>query len=156
VDFFFHFLPSKIRISSIDVVSSLSSPQCRFSSGRHRHAAAPCHASSPLSQDVLVASASSFGNTLFRRLPSRAEIKALNPYHHRRLPSPNRLTPTCSTAIKSHLILGHSPHHSTTSLFYLLPSQSTTSSELRTYSSFPFTAVSRPSCLCTTTPTVTN
>jgi hypothetical protein len=53
-----------------------------------------CHTSFPLSQDELAASASSSGNTLSHRLPSRAETKALNLHHHLRSPSPDRSTPT--------------------------------------------------------------
>jgi hypothetical protein len=61
-----------------------------------------------------------------------------------------------TTIIKDHLNLGHSPHHPTTSPFCLLPSQSTTPSELQPPLSFPFTAVSRPLSLRTMTPTVMN
>jgi hypothetical protein len=46
-----------------------------------------------------------------------------------------------STAIKGHLKLGHSPHHLTMSSFCLLPSQSTTSSELHLPPSLSFTVV---------------
>jgi hypothetical protein len=43
------------------------------------------------------------------------------------------------TTIKNHLNLDHSSHHSTVSPLCILPSQSTTSSELHPPSSFPFT-----------------
>jgi hypothetical protein len=46
VDFFI-FWPSKIYVSPTGVVSSLSLPRCRLSSGRRCHAAAPSHASFP-------------------------------------------------------------------------------------------------------------
>jgi hypothetical protein len=35
-----------------------------------------------------------FSQRLSHRLPSQAETEALNPHRHRRLPSPDRLTPT--------------------------------------------------------------
>jgi hypothetical protein len=88
------FRSSKIHVSPTCIVSSLSPPWCRLSSDQSRHATAPCHTSYPLSQDELIVSASSSGNALSRHLPSRAKTKALNPHHHRRLPSPNRLTST--------------------------------------------------------------
>jgi hypothetical protein len=63
-------------------VSSLSSPRCRLSSDRHRHAATSCHTSFPLSQDELTASVSSFTNALSHYLPSRAKTEVLNSHHH--------------------------------------------------------------------------
>jgi hypothetical protein len=57
-------------------------------SGRRRHATAPCHTSFPWSQDELANSAPSSNNALSRHLPSRAEIEVLNPHPHRRPPSP--------------------------------------------------------------------
>jgi hypothetical protein len=39
---FFHFWTSKIRVSPTDSISSLSSPRCRLSSGRHHHAVVLC------------------------------------------------------------------------------------------------------------------
>jgi hypothetical protein len=84
---FLHFSPSMIRVSPTSVVSYLFPLQCRLSSGRRHHAVTPCHTSFSWSQDELVASASSSGNALSSRLPSRAEIKALNLHHHRRPPS---------------------------------------------------------------------
>jgi hypothetical protein len=47
-----------------------------------------------LSHGELVASASSFGNALSRRLSSRAKIEALNTHHHCRSSSPYRPIPT--------------------------------------------------------------
>jgi hypothetical protein len=60
------------------------------------------------------------------------------------------------TAIKNYLNLDHSSHHSIISLFYLLPSQSTTSSKLHPSLSFHFTDVLCTSSLQTTTRTVIN
>jgi hypothetical protein len=65
-----------------------------LSSVWHYHATAPCHASFPWSQDELAASALSFGNTSSRRLPFRAETKALNAHHNRQAPFADSLTPT--------------------------------------------------------------
>jgi hypothetical protein len=91
---FLHFRSSKIRLRSTGVVSTLSPLWCRFFYDQRCHVAAPCHASFSLSQDKFVAFASFSGNTLSRRLPSRAETKALNPHHHHRLLSLDRLTHT--------------------------------------------------------------
>jgi hypothetical protein len=84
---FFIFWSNKIRI-----VSSLSPPWCRLSSGRHRHAIASCHTSFPWSQDERTASASSSDNASSHRLPSRTETEALNPHHHHLPHSSDRLT----------------------------------------------------------------
>jgi hypothetical protein len=92
--FFFIFWYIKIRASPIGVVSSLSPPRWRLSSGRHHHTVAPCHTSFPLSQDELSTSASSSSNDLSRHLPSRVKTEALNPHHRCRLPSSNLSTPT--------------------------------------------------------------
>jgi hypothetical protein len=97
---FFIFRSSKIRVSPTGVVSSLSPPLSRLSSGRCRHATAPCHASFPLSQDELATSASSSDNALSRHLPSGTKIKAWNPHHHRRLPSPDHSRLPSFTVIK--------------------------------------------------------
>jgi hypothetical protein len=91
---FLYFHPSKIRISPISTVSSLSPPRCHLSSDRCHHATASCHTFFPLSQDELVTSTSSSGNASSRCLPSRAETEALNLHHCRRLPSPDYPTPT--------------------------------------------------------------
>jgi hypothetical protein len=91
---FLYFWPSKIRVTPTHVVSSLSPSQCCLSSGWRRHTTAPCHTSFSLSQNELAAAASSFNNTCSWRLPSPAETEALNPHHHHRPPSPDRLTPT--------------------------------------------------------------
>jgi hypothetical protein len=112
---FLHFWSSKIYVSPTDVVFSLSPPQWRLSSGRRYHAAMPCHPSSS-------------GNTPPRRLSSKAEIEALNPHHHHRPPSQNRLTHTlhCCKNVISTLVtlpttqpcfyftssLARAPHHS--------------------------------------------
>jgi hypothetical protein len=137
------------------VVSSLSPLRCRLSSCRCRHVAASCHTSFPWSQDKLVASASSYGNTLSYCLPSRTEIEALNLHHRRGPPSSDRSTPTlhCYKKVISTL---PTLHHSTTSPFCLLPSQSITPSELHPLLSSPFTTVSYSSSLCTMRPTVMN
>jgi hypothetical protein len=94
MNFFFIFRSSKIYVKPIDFVSSLFLPRCGFSSDRCRHTTASCHASFSISSDELVASASSFDNALFCRLPCRAETEALNLHHHRSLPSLDRPTPT--------------------------------------------------------------
>jgi hypothetical protein len=88
----FIFYPRKIRISTTNVVSSLSPPRCRLSSSRHRHAAVSCHASLLWSQDKLTASALSNGSALSYHLPSRAEIETLNLHHRHQSPSSD-----CST-----------------------------------------------------------
>jgi hypothetical protein len=69
-------------------------------------------------------------------------------------PRTARLPP--STVIKRSSQPCHSLHHSTVSPFYLLPSPSTTPSELHMPPSFPLTVVSCPSSLRTTTHTVMN
>jgi hypothetical protein len=120
----FIFWSSKIYISSTDVVSSLSTPQCCLSSSQHRHATASCHASFLLRQDEFTASVSSFDNALSHRLPSQIETKALNSHHKYRLSSLDLLTPTLNCYKKIiDLNLSHSSHHSTVSSFYLLSSQ---------------------------------
>jgi hypothetical protein len=68
---FFIFSTSTIRVNPTDIVSSLPPTRCRLSSGRHRHATAPCHAFFPLSQDKLAVSVSSFNNSSSRPLSSR-------------------------------------------------------------------------------------
>jgi hypothetical protein len=88
------FFGPKIHVSPTSVVSSLSPLWCRLSSSRCHHAAAPCHASFPLSQDELAAFASSSENALSHCLPSRAETEALNLHQYCMLPSPDRWTPT--------------------------------------------------------------
>jgi hypothetical protein len=64
------------------------------------------HASFPLSQDELAASALSFSNALSCCLPSQAETKALNLHFHRKLPSSDHPTPTllCYKKIISTLV----------------------------------------------------
>jgi hypothetical protein len=54
----------------------------------------------------LTDSASSSGNVLFHRLPSRAKTEALNPHHHHRPPSSDSLTHTlyCYKKVISTLI----------------------------------------------------
>jgi hypothetical protein len=91
---FLIFWPSKIHVSPTGVISSLSPPRCCLSSGWRHHTVVPCHTFFPLSQDELDASASSSCNPFSRRISSRAKTEVLNPYHHHRLPSPDRLTPT--------------------------------------------------------------
>jgi hypothetical protein len=91
---FFIFWPSKIRINPTGIVSSLSPPWCRLSSGRCCYTAAPCHASFPWSQDELTASTLSSGNALSYRLTSRAESEALNLDHRCRPPSLDHPTTT--------------------------------------------------------------
>jgi hypothetical protein len=87
----FFIFPSKIHVSLTDVVSSISSPWYRLSSGQRHHAITPCHASFPWSQDELGTSASSFGDVSSCHLPSRFETETLNPHHS--LSSPDSPTP---------------------------------------------------------------
>jgi hypothetical protein len=124
---FFIFWLNKICVSPTSVVSSLSPPQCRLSSGWRRHAAVSCHAFFSWSQDNLTASASSSGNASSHRLPSWVEIEALNPHHCHRPPSLDRLTPTLycykkfistlvtlpTTQLRLHFVssLARAPHH---------------------------------------------
>jgi hypothetical protein len=153
---FFIFQSNKIRVRSIDVVSSLFCPRCRFSFGWQCHDAAPCHVSFPWSQDELDAFASSSGNASSRHLPSRAKTEALNLNYHRRPPSLDSPTPTLHCYKKEYLNIDHFIHHSIASLFYLILNHSTTSSELHLPPSFPFTVILRPSSLRTITSTVIN
>jgi hypothetical protein len=101
----FIFCLNKIHVIPTDIVSSLFPPRCHLSSGQRRHAVTPCHASFLLSQDDLTASASSSGNVLSYRVPSRTETEALNLHHCRRLPSSERLTLTLHCYKKIILIL---------------------------------------------------
>jgi hypothetical protein len=153
---FLHFLSGKIYVSLTDIISSFSPPRFHLSSGQCCHTAMSCHASFSWSQDELATSASFSDNASSRHLFPRAKTKALNPHHHRWPSSPDRLTLTLHYYKKGHLNLAHSLDHSTTSPFYLLPSQSTTLSELHPPSSFPFTVVPCPLSLHTMTPTVMN
>jgi hypothetical protein len=89
---FFIFQPNKICVSPTDVVSSISPPQCRLSSGQRHHATVPYHTSFPLRQDELDASTSSFDNASSCRLPSQVEINVLYLHHHRRPSFPDRPT----------------------------------------------------------------
>jgi hypothetical protein len=91
---FFIFQISKIHVSPTDIISSPFCPRCQLSCGRRCHATAPCHAFFPWSQNELIAFTSSSGNASSCRLPSQAETETLNLYHHRRSPSPDRLTHT--------------------------------------------------------------
>jgi hypothetical protein len=142
----------------------------------------PCHASFLWCKDEIAISASSFDNASSCRFPSQTEIKALNMCHHRRPPSSYRSTHTLhyyervviSTLATfyitqprlhfassllwkgCHLNLSHLLHHSTASPFCLLPSQSTTPSELHLPPSFPFTTVPCPLYLHTITPMMMN
>jgi hypothetical protein len=117
----------------------------------------PCHASFPLNQDELVAFASSSSNPSSHRIASRAKTEVLNLHHHSRSPSPNHLTPTlhCYKKIIS-TVATLLAHHSTTPPFCLLPSETTTSSELHPSPSFPFTIVPHQSSLDTMTLTLMN
>lgn len=82
-----------LRFASAQLVSfhPFYPPQCHLSSDQRHHAVVPCHTYFSLSQDKLVAFASSFDNALCHHLTSRAKIKALNLHHRCRAP-PNRLT----------------------------------------------------------------
>jgi hypothetical protein len=91
---FFISQPSKIRVSPIGIVSSIFPPRCCLSSDWCCHAVAPCHISFPWSQDKLAASASSSGNTLSHRLPSRVQTEELNLHHHHYPPSLDHPTST--------------------------------------------------------------
>jgi hypothetical protein len=141
---FIHFRPSKTHVSPTGIISSIFPPSCRISSYRCRHAVGPCCASFPWSQDELVVPTLSSSNVSCRRLTSRADTKALN-LHHCRPPSLDRSTSTIYCYKKAISTLPIFSHHSTASLFYILPSQSNTSSKLHLSSSFPFTIISCPS-----------
>jgi hypothetical protein len=106
MNFFSFFWPSKIYVSSTDVVSSLSPLRCRLSSGWRCHIVTPCHASFPWTQDELAGSASFSDNTLSRSLPGWAETKVLNLHHHHQPPFLDNPTPTihCYKKIISILI----------------------------------------------------
>jgi hypothetical protein len=91
---FFIFRDSKIRLSPIGIVSSISSLRCRLSSDQRRHATTPYYASFLLSQDKFVVSASSFDNASSCRLPSRAETNVLNLHRRRQLRLSDHLTHT--------------------------------------------------------------
>jgi hypothetical protein len=151
---FIIFWHSKIHVSPTSVVSSISPPRCRLSSSRCRHAVTSCHTSFPLSQDELAASASSYSNTLSRRLPSRVETEAFNLHHHRTLPFLDHPTLTLDYYKK---IISTLVTLSTTQ-----PRRHFVSSLARTprHRSFthrrrsPFTTVSRSSDLRTTTSTM--
>jgi hypothetical protein len=106
---FFIFRPNKIHISPTGVVSSLSPPWCRFSTGRRCHTTVLYHASFSWSQDKLAASASSSDNVSTCRLPSRAETEVLNSHHRHRPPFPNSLTPTLHCYKKVISILATAP-----------------------------------------------
>jgi hypothetical protein len=153
VDFFYFFGP--VKFASTQVTSS---PPFFLPGGASPSAdvTTPCHASFPWSQDELTASTSPSGNVSSHRLPSRAKIETLNLHHYRRPPSLDRLTLTLHCYKKGHLNLSHSLHHSTASPFYLLSSQSTTSTELHPPLSFPLTAVPCPSFIRTMTHTMMN
>jgi hypothetical protein len=113
----FFFWPSKICVSSTGIISSLFALWCHLSSGRRRHAVAPCHASFPWSQDDIITSISTSGNTSSRRSTLEPKpkdwiciIAAGHPLWTTRLPP--------STTIKGHLNLDHSPHHSQLRLYF--------------------------------------
>jgi hypothetical protein len=143
-----------IHVSPTDVISSIPPPWCRLFFDWYCHAAAPCHTFFPLSKTSSLASLHLSATLCLVTSPLKPKLK-----HWIRTtaagypPQTTRLPP--STAIKNHLNFGHSPHHSIKSLFYLIPSQSTTPLELHPPSSFPFTPVLCPSSLRTMTPTVT-
>jgi hypothetical protein len=152
---FLYFWHSKIRVNPTSIVYSLFSLRCCLSSSQRRHAVIPCHASFPLSQDELTASASSSDNVLSHRLPSQAKIKVLNPQHCRSLSSPDYPTRTINCYKK---IISTFDTLPLLNYVFILssPSQSATQSEFQPLSLFPFTAVSRSSSLDTMTPTVMN
>jgi hypothetical protein len=132
----FFFWPSKICVSPTGIISSLFALWCHLSSGRHRHAVVPCRASFLWSQDDIITSVSTSGNTSSRRSTLEPKpkdwiciIAAGHPSWTTRLPP--------STTIKGHLNLDHSqprlyfvsslaraPHHqsSTRRRHSLLPS----------------------------------
>jgi hypothetical protein len=87
-----NFLHFSTRISPIGIISSLFPLRYCLSSDRCHHAVTLGHASFSLSQDELAASALFSSNALSYRLPSRAETETLNPHHHHRLLSSDRLT----------------------------------------------------------------
>jgi hypothetical protein len=85
------FIFGKVKSASIQLTSSTLFPLPYDKCG---HDAAPCHSSFSLNQDEFIASASSFSNALFYHLLFQLETKSLNPHHHSRPPSLNRLAPT--------------------------------------------------------------
>jgi hypothetical protein len=93
VDFLYFLVQQDSCQSNWHRLLSFSSPVPPLlrSTSSHR---APCHVSFPLNQDKLTTSTSSSDNVLSHCLPSQAETKVLNSHHHRRPPSPDRLTPT--------------------------------------------------------------
>jgi hypothetical protein len=138
-----------------DIVSSLSPLRSRLSSGRRRHAAAPCRASFSWSQDKLNAFASSSDNTSSCHLSSQTKTEVLNPHHRCRPPFPDRPTPTIHYYKKAILIFV-TLFITQSRLHFAFYSRSTTLSELYPLLSFSFTATPRLSSLRTTTPTVIN
>ncbi len=134
---FLHFLSSKIHVSPTGIISSIFPPQCRLSSGRRRHTAAPCLASFPWSENELTAFASSSGSASSCCLPSQSKTEALNPHYHRWPPSLEHSTPTL---------------HCYKKIILILVTLSIT--QLRLH--FTSSLAKAPSSLHITTPTVTN
>jgi hypothetical protein len=109
---FIIFQLSKICVNPIGVISFLSPPWCCLSSGWCHNVVAPYRASFPWSQDEFAVSALYFDNASSHHLPSRAEPKHW--MHTTTNGHPLRTTQLPpSTAIKGHLNIGNSPHHST-------------------------------------------
>jgi hypothetical protein len=146
---------SLVRFASAQLTSSppFSLPRCYLSSDRCHHSAAPCHTSFLLSKTSSLPPLHLM--TTLHPIASPLELKLKHWIRNTAvgyLLGPPDFHPPL--LYKYHLNLGHSPHHSTASLFYLLPRQSTTPSYLHQPSSFSFIVVSRPSSLCTIAPTV--
>jgi hypothetical protein len=107
------------------------------------HNTAPCHASFSWSQDELTVSSLSSSNTSSHRIYPQAETKALNSHHHHRPPYPDRPTLTLHYYEKIASTLPTLPTTQSCLHFCLLPSQSTTSSELHPPPLFSFTVIPR-------------
>jgi hypothetical protein len=147
---FFIFWSSKIRITPTSVISSLFPPWWCLSHLADivtppLYVTFPSHGANTSSLTLLHLS-----TTLHPIVPP-LEVKSKHWIRTTGHPSQTVWLPP-STAIKR----SYQPHHLITSLFYLLPSQSTTTSELHLSLSFIFTTVTRPSSLRTTTSTITN
>jgi hypothetical protein len=150
---FFLFQPNKICVSPTDVVSSLFPLRCRLSSDRCHCTVSRFFPIEPIWTRYIHFILQQCFISL-RLLSSRNWRIEFAPPQQATLSRPSDSHPQLIQ--KDHLNHGHYSHHSITSLFFLLTSQSTTSSELHPPSSFPFTVVSRPSSLHTMTLTLMN
>jgi hypothetical protein len=152
--FFLYFGP--VRFTAAELTSSTSFPLPSVAYPP-TDVATPCHTFFSLNQDKLVNFASSSGNASSRRISFGLKIEILNLHYHNRPPSLNRSTPTLYYYKKIISSVATLPaHHSTVPSFYLLISQSITSSKLHPPLLFSFIVVLCPSYLYTMTLTLTN